>query len=301
MKAKAFLLFFSALLIFSCKKETSQTLTPAEEEQANVASTESDAEAEGFFNGTFDDAMGVNTDVGIGGTGIFGGASPNTNPQTSRVDTGNGCLTVTLEHTVAGSVFPIRITMDFGTVGCAGPDGHWRKGKIITVYSNRLIVPGATAVTEFSNFSFDSITVANTSRHKITNTSGTTNRQFKVEVNAKLTKPNGNYNEWVSNKVITQSEGLLTNTPLDDFFKVTGSATGRVKRNDLIVEWHSEITEPLIKRFNCRWISKGRVRVVRQSLASNTPWVGILDYGAGLCDNQATLTINGNTHQITLH
>jgi hypothetical protein len=96
-------------------------------------------------------------------------------------------------------------------------------------------------------------------------------------------------------------EGLATNIPLDDVFKVTGAATGRVKRNDLIVGWRSEITEPLMKRFNCRWISKGRVRVVRDSLASNTPWVGVLDYGLGLCDNQATLTVNGNVHQITLH
>src|ERR1700751_4515721 len=62
---------FSAFLIFSCKKELSQTLSSQDEQQANLAATESDAEAEAVFNGIFDDVMGVNTQVGLGGTGLF--------------------------------------------------------------------------------------------------------------------------------------------------------------------------------------------------------------------------------------
>jgi hypothetical protein len=89
--------------------------------------------------------------------------------------------------------------------------------------------------------------------------------------------------------------------PADDIFSVRGTAHGKVKRNNLIVLWNSEITEPLIKKFICPWISKGRIRTIRQGLAQSSPWVAILDYGTGSCDNQATLTINGNTRQITLH
>ena len=61
----AFFLFI-VLVIFSCKKETSQTLSPQDEQEANMAASESDAEAEDVFNGLFDDVMGVNSDVGIG-------------------------------------------------------------------------------------------------------------------------------------------------------------------------------------------------------------------------------------------
>src|SRR5438874_11285398 len=62
----------SVLVLFSCKKETSDTLTPQDEQQANVTATQSDAESEDVFNGVFDDVVGVNKDVAIGSTGICG-------------------------------------------------------------------------------------------------------------------------------------------------------------------------------------------------------------------------------------
>jgi hypothetical protein len=107
--------------------------------------------------------------------------------------------------------------------------------------------------------------------------------------------------QWNSHKVINQIEGLATpNVPLDDIFRIEGSSRGQVKRGNLLVGWETHIIEPLIKRFNCRWIVKGRIRTVRLNAAANTPWIGILDFGTGDCDNKATLTINGRTIQITL-
>ena len=65
--------------------------------------------------------------------------------------------------------FPVKVVIDFGTTGCRGLDGHYRKGKIITEYTNRLIVPGAFATTRFDGFYVDTIKVEGI--HKITNTS----------------------------------------------------------------------------------------------------------------------------------
>jgi hypothetical protein len=283
--------FFSLLMVSSCQKEKSQTGSDAQQQtEASQVSSESDGESEIVFNGIFDDAIGVNDEVGIGGTGIFG-----------RVTV---CPEVTITHPNAPAVFPIRVVLDFGVNGCVGNDGHLRKGKIITVYTNRLLVPGAMATTEFDGFYFDSIKVEG--RHKITNTSPVIatqppTRQFTADVtDARLTRPSGNYIEWNSHKVITQTEGVLTNIPLDDIFKVEGNANGKVKRGALIVLWESNITEPLVKRFNCRWIVKGRIRTVRVNTSPTGTWVAILDFGAGTCDNQAVITINGIPHQITL-
>ena len=283
--------FFSLLMVSSCQKESSQTGSDEQQQtEASQVSSESDGESEIVFNGIFDDAIGVNDEVGIGGTGVFG-----------RV---NACPDVTITHPNAPAVFPIRVVMDFGVNGCRGTDGHYRKGKIITVYTNRLLIPGAMATTEFDGFYFDSLKVEG--RHKITNTSPAVAtqppaRQFTVDItDGKLTRPSGNYIEWNSHKIITQTEGLLTNIPIDDIFKVEGSARGKVKRGTLIVLWESSITEPLVKRFNCRWIVKGRVRTVRANTSPTGPWVAVLDFGAGTCDNQATITINGIPHQITL-
>ena len=144
--------------------------------------------------------------------------------------------------------------------------------------------------------------------HRVSNISGTPippaniARKFKVEViNGKLSRPNGDFVEWNSTKTITQVEGLITPDIFrDDVFKIEGSANGTVRRGTLLVRWESIITEPLVRRFTCRWIVKGRVRTIRANLPSNTRWIAVLDFGAGVCDNQATITINGVTRQITL-
>ncbi len=281
------LLFFSLLTISSCQKEDSQNGTVEEQEiEASKASSEADSEAEIVFNGIFDDAMGVNDEVGVGGTGVFG-----------RL---NVCPVVTVTRLNPPDLFPVRILMDFGTNGCIGPDGHFRKGKVITTYTNRLMIPGAIATTIFDGFYFDSTKVEGT--HKITNTSATNiARRFTVNViEAKLTKPNGNFIEWNSEKVITQLEGLSTPAPMDDIFKIEGGSRGRVKRGALLVGWQSTILEPLVKRFNCRWIVRGVIRTVRLNASTNSPWIAVLNFGNGNCDNLAVITINGVSYQITL-
>lgn len=286
----AAIVIFAFLLIFTaCQKEQSLTGDADQQEiEAAKVSSEADGEAEIVFNGVFDDAFGVNDEVGIAGTGIFG-----------RV---TACPDVNIIRLSPPNAFPVKIVLDFGT-GCVGRDGHFRKGKVMTTYTGRLIIPGSMATTTFDGFYFDSIKVEGT--HKITNTSPNvtpaTTRQFTVVVtDAKLTKPDGNYIEWNSHKVITQFEGLGTIIPLDDIFRVEGSSHGKVKRGNLIVLWESNIRVPLIKKFSCRWIVKGTVRTIRRNAGTSNPWEAILDFGNGNCDNQATITINGVTHQITL-
>ena len=283
--------FFSLLMVSSCQKENSQSGTDNQQQiDASKASSESDGESASVFNGIFDDVMGVNDEVGLAGTGIFGRTV--------------ACPDVTIIRPNTPNNFPVKIILNFGTNGCVGRDGHLRKGKIITEYTNRLIHPGAIATTVFDGFYIGETKVEGTL--KITNTSPTITtqpltRQYTVDViNAKLTKPNGNYSEWNSRQVISQLEGTSTTLPLDDIFKIEGTARGKVKRGDLIVIWESSIIEPLIKKYSCRWIVKGKIRTVRANTLATDRWVAILDFGAGDCDNQAIITINGVPHQITL-
>lgn len=293
------IILLSGLFFFiSCSKENSQSGTDAQEEEVSKVSGEADAEAESVFNEFFDDVLGVNNEVGVSGSGVFFGR-PDSLVPVAR------CFTVTVTHP-NNTPFPAHVVIDFGTVGCPGPDGRVRKGKIIIHYTDRLTVPGAVATTTFDRFFVDAINVEGT--HKITNISGTPvppaniARKFKVEViNGKLTKPNGDYIEWNSIKTITQIEGLITpDFPRDDVFKIEGSANGKVRRGNLLVRWESTITEPLIRRLTCRWIVRGKIRTVRANLPNNSRWVAVLDFGNGICDNLATLTINGITRQITL-
>ncbi len=292
----AFLLIFSVIAFVSCQKEKSAS-TDQQESEASIASGAADSEAENIFDSFFDDAMGANNDVGVSGSGVFYGRN-------DTLTVVPRCFTVTILHP-NNTPFPARVIVDFGTTGCPGPDGRVRRGKIITDYTARLIVPGAVATTSFDGYYVDSVKVEGI--HKVTNTSEPTAnpailRRYRAEViNGKLTKPSGNYVEWNSVKVFLQVDGLLTpDFPRDDAFKIEGSARGNARRGNLIVRWESNIIEPLLRRFTCRHIVKGKIRTVRAGLGTQSPWVAVLDFGNGLCDNQAVLTINGVSHQITL-
>ncbi|HEX7905383.1 MAG TPA: hypothetical protein VF487_16030 [Chitinophagaceae bacterium] len=295
------LCIFFIVLIISCNKEKSNGGSDAQEELVSMTSSESDADAETIFNGVFDDIMGVNDDVGMSGTGFFGRAATSGSNEVQRL---TGCFTVTITHP-GNTLFPARVVIDFGPVACMGPDGHTRRGKIISEYTNRLIIPGAIAATTFENFYFDSIKVEGT--HKITNTSSPIatvplSRAFKLEViNAKLTRPNSNFIEWNSTKTITQIEGLLTvDRPLDDIFRIEGASRGKVLRDNLLVAWESSTVEPLIKRFACRWIVKGTIKTVRANVTTSAKWIAVLNFGTGSCENRAIITVNGVPHEITL-
>jgi hypothetical protein len=288
-----------SILYFACKKETSQNLSPQEEEHASLATSQSDAESEIIFNDIFDNVMGVNNEVGLEGTGIFGRMATGSNStETARI---TGCFTVSITRLVQGQAFPVRIQIDFPSTGCMGRDGRIRYGSIITEYSGRLTVPGRSATTIFKGYQVDSVKVEGS--FKITNTGDANTRQFTIDVtNARLTKPNGNYTKWNSHKVITQVEGLATpDLNFDDVFTVTGNASGEIKTNSFATTWESNIIEPLRKRFSCFWISKGVVKIIRHNITADSKWVGILNYGTGTCDNKATLTVNGIEHQIILH
>ena len=79
---------------------------------------------------------------------------------------------------------------------------------------------------------------------------------------AKITNTNtNNWRKWNSTKNVLQIAGNGTpNFPLDDIYKITGGARGS---NSGGHTWASLITEPLIKKFTCRWIVKGTVRLIR--------------------------------------
>jgi hypothetical protein len=78
---------------------------------------------------------------------------------------------------------------------------------------------------------------------------------------------------------------------MDDIFSITGGGRGENSRGK---SWGHEVIEPLIKKFTCRWISKGVLRI----RFNNTN--GLLNFGDGRCDNKAELAVNGNVRIITL-
>jgi hypothetical protein len=292
--------FIAGLTLTGCKKDQSEQLSPADEQEMADYSALSETESEMVSNDIFDNVVGVNSEVGLGGTGVFGRQSSGSTSKDMGIDSLPACLNITVTRLNLPEPFPVRITLDFGA-GCPGNDGHTRSGKIITVYTGPLFQPGRSATTTFDNFRIDSVSVQGT--HTITNTTpaGGNQTRFSVDVTeGKLLHPNGDYRLWTGHRVITRVEGNGTPMPMDDVFTIEGAAHGRVKHGSLVFNWQSEITEPLRKRFSCHWISKGILKVRRETLPSTSPWVAILDFGNGTCDFLATVTINGVSHPVQL-
>jgi len=291
-----------ALTMVACKKEKSNTQDPAEQYEITTSklSSESDAEAEVVYDGVFDDVMGASDEVGVYGSGIFG--------REYGLDTAQRCFTVRVDRPNAPRPFPVIITVTFPQSGCMGPDGRVRRGQIKTVYTNRLMIPGAESVTTFLNYSVDSVTVGGTYRIKnivdpvqIMIFPPQYNHKWLVTVvGGRLGYPNGNFVEWNSTKTIEQIEGSHSPVLRDDVFKITGNADGVGVRGSITTRWLSEIIDPLIRKNICRWIVKGKIRTVRRNLSNTSPWVAVLDFGDGRCDNVATVTINRVTYAITL-
>jgi hypothetical protein len=291
-----FTLLASTLVFIACQKSnsspSSDSATTAE--QINT-SANADAEATTSYNDVAANVLGVNSDAGLGnGIGVFlqsNTSASNTSDFIHGTDSTH-CYIVTISPDTVG-VFPKTITIDFGT-GCTGIDGHTRRGKIITVYTGRMVKPGSTATTTFDGFYIDSNKIEGT--HIIQNNSTARTTIFTVNVqNGKITKPNGDYNAVNFTRTWTQTEGSGTpGYPLDNVYSITGNASGTVSKNDTTVQWTANITTPLTRKFTCRWIVAGQTTITRNNLS------GVLDYGDGTCDNQATLTVGSKVYNITL-
>ena len=285
----------TALVFSACKKQDDNSSGAEGKEEFATVASQSDATAEVVFDDVFNNVLGVNSEVGIGGTGVFGRVDVSSG-STNRVEGVDSitCYAVTTKQ-LSATRFPLQIAIDFGT-GCTGRDGRTRKGKIIVTYTGHLFIPGNSATTTFDGYYIENIKVEGT--HKLTNTGTTDKKSYTTQIiNAKLSQLNGNYIQWNSEKTITQIEG--GSTPLigiDDAYNITGHAGGAVQKDGKYFQWSTLITAPLMKRFTCRWIARGTL-----SLKKGNDAVAVLDYGSGSCDNKATFTVNGAVHEITLY
>jgi hypothetical protein len=131
---------------------------------------------------------------------------------------------------------------------------------------------------------------------RVTNTGPNASNQptFQIEVNGTIVLADGGGTiTWTANRTRTWLEGF--NTPLifnDDVFSVSGGSNGTKASGNT---WTNVINTPLVHKRSCHQIVSGTMTVT----PSNKP-VRSIDFGNGTCDNQATVTINGNTYTIVV-
>ncbi|MGL2963053.1 hypothetical protein ACSVH2_04440 [Flavobacterium sp. RSB2_4_14] len=199
------------------------------------------------------------------------------------------CATVTIELTE--TTWTRTITFD----NCELPNGNVLDGTIIVSGSLNFDTPSHTISYSFVNFHHNNIliegnrTVVRT--FQTTNTLAQPHPVATMSIDMTVTFPNGNSYHRVGNRVREMIEGF--GTPMiwmDNVFSISGSWSTTFPNGTQ----SSTITTPLRAESGCPHIVSGVVNIVRNN---NT---AVLDYGNGECDNQATLTVNGETTTITL-
>ncbi len=202
--------------------------------------------------------------------------------------------TITISWTgVVHGNFPKTITIDFGTEGFTGFFGRERKGKIIIVQTGSMFVEGSVRTITLENFYIDDYNVEGT--QTITCIDASLESSFKystVLVGGKVIFPDGSVIKRNSEHTTEWYAGL--DTPFyifDDKWRIEGNITG-VSRQGF--SYSSVITKPIILDISCKW--KFIEGTIRMNIGTNEV---LIDYGSGNCDNEITLTINGESKIIT--
>lgn len=201
----------------------------------------------------------------------------------------SACATITLDTTV----LPRILTIDFGEENCLCRDGKYRRGQIIVTFNGRYFQPGTVITHSFNNFYVNDnhIEGLKTLTNHGYNDAGFL--WFSIVVNGQITRiENGNVITWSANKTKTWIEGDTTPRFWDDVYLLEGNASSSNSNGSGFTR---VITNPLRREMSCRWFVSGTVEIT----PNNRP-VRLLDYGDGVCDNQATVTVNGETFNIIL-
>jgi hypothetical protein len=205
---------------------------------------------------------------------------------------GGACPIVTLEK--PWGTWPNTLTIDYGTDGCAGPNGtNILKGKLIISQTADAFTKGATRTLSFENFYVDAIHVEGVQSWTNNGLNAAAQWSFtKVAKDMKVSYPDGTSTSWNLTHTSTLTQGGLTLTWWDDVWSTTGTISG-VNREG--VSYSATTTADLVKKATCGWVSAGAIDL---NVGGNT---AVIDYGGGDCDNKASVTLpNGDTFTIKL-
>lgn len=197
------------------------------------------------------------------------------------------CGTVSLNPT---NGFPTTLTIDFGSVGCIGNDGRFRKGKIEAIFTGFWRDSLTTVTVNPINYSVSNYKIEGT---KTIENKGHVNGNLTYHVavsSGKVTAPDNSVFTWNSNIKYEWIAGenttfLSDGLPgiLDDVYLITGNYNG-VNRAGL--SFISNITTPIRKELSCKWPVSGVLQITPQDLPAR-----VIDFGNGVCDNDALVSV----------
>ena len=199
----------------------------------------------------------------------------------------NNCPGIRLDVSEGG--YPKTITLDYGD-STVLHSGKVLSGVIVIEISGPRGSEDYTRLVTYTDFGVDSLLINGTSqvtfdREEDVFRTFTSDITFTLADESTIHRTSVREWEWI--------EGLDTEMEqTDDVIQITGYTNAETSGGDVYVK---EITEPLIRVRDCRFIVQGVV-----DITLNGELISSLDYGDGECDNIAILTKDGETYEINL-
>lgn len=178
-------------------------------------------------------------------------------------------------------------TMSVSDTVCADrmPDGKIRSGSLVIRLTGALQNAGTLMIVKFKNYKANNISFSCDSMIVTMNSLNATEAQYSVKlVNGKCSAENFTV-KYKMNKTVTARE-LTSSNP---YMTIYGTAEG-VNRQNRTFTVNILQNNSLTKHYNCAYIDKGILELTPEGFKTRT-----VDFGNGVCDDNATFSVNGNT------
>lgn len=221
---------------------------------------------------------------------------------TYRFDEGSSllsvCATVTVTPDSSGPGGTLDI--DFGSQNCLCRDYRYRRGIIRVHYTGAYRDSGTVITTTFNNYFVgrDSSNMYSITGQKTVTNKGHNADQhlwYTINVNGQLENKNGQILTWNSQRErewITGESTSGLNGWLDDQYYIRGSASGTSFEG---TSFSVNITKRLWVALDCAFVKEGTFELTPTGKPTRT-----FDYGNGICDDSATVTVNNTVFPIRL-
>jgi hypothetical protein len=112
-----------------------------------------------------------------------------------------------------------------------------------------------------------------------------------VLTNGKVTHPDGKWYTRTSTTNWIQSAGMSTLPIIDDEYNLTGNGTIASSEGNTLT---ASSKTNLLRKVSCVNTVSGQLDLTYNNIA------GILDFGNGICDKAAVITVAGRQYEVTL-
>lgn len=261
------------IAVFACSKEDKNT-NPGTDDTKIVELSSQKAITDAYYDDVSAEVLQVNTDNGL-----------TNQPTTQQV----ACATITVSPQDQ-TTWPKTVSIDYGTAGCIGLNGYVRKGKISYTIDKKLLNTGAKITVSFDNYTVNGYKLEGV--YTITNNGSANGLNVTVVLtNGKVTHPDGKWYSRTSTTNWIQSAGMSTLTIIDDEYNLTGNGTIASSDGNTLT---AASKTNLLRKVSCVNTVSGQLDLTYNNIAA------ILDFGNGVCDKAAVITVAGRQYDVTL-